>query len=139
MKQILKSIVVFALAISVTNCGDKKETDKYGNEVEENATTATETETTVDPLFAKGQELFEGKGTCTACHKPDTKVIGPSIKEIVKIYKEKGASIAAFINEEGEPIVDPSQYETMKTNFAITKAMTAEERKALEVYMMSFE
>ena len=137
MKQILKSIVVFALAISVTNCGDKKETDKYGNEVEEN--TETTTETSVDPLLAKGQELFEGKGTCTACHKPDAKVIGPSIKEIAKIYKEKGASIGAFINEEGEPIVDPSQYETMKTNFAITKAMTAEERKALEVYMMSFE
>lgn len=137
MKQILKSIVVFALAISVTNCGDKKETDKYGNEVEENIETTTET--SVDPLLAKGQELFEGKGTCTACHKPDTKVIGPSIKEIAKIYKEKGASIAAFINEEGEPIVDPTQYETMKTNFAITKAMSAEERKALEVYMMSFE
>lgn len=137
MKQILKSIVVFALAISVTNCGDKKETDKYGNEVEENAETTTET--SVDPLLAKGQELFEGKGTCTACHKPDAKVVGPSIKEIAKIYKEKGASIAAFINEENEPIVDPSQYDTMKTNFAITKAMTAEERKALEVYMMSFE
>jgi cytochrome c len=137
MKQILKSIVVFALAISVTNCGDKKETDKYGNEVEKNAETTTET--SVDPLLAKGQELFEGKGTCTACHKPDAKVIGPSIKEIAKIYKEKGASIAAFINEEGEPIVDPSQYETMKANFVITKAMTAEERKALEVYMMSFE
>ena len=137
MKQILKSIVVFALAISVTNCGDKKETDKYGNEVEKNAETTTET--SVDPLLAKGQELFEGKGTCTACHKPDAKVVGPSIKEIAKTYKEKGATIAAFINEEGEPIVDPSQYDTMKTNFAITKAMTAEERKALEVYMMSFE
>ena len=137
MKQILKSIVVFALSISLTNCGDKKETDAYGNPVEENSETTTET--TVDPLLAKGQELFEGKGTCTACHKPDAKVVGPSIKEIAKIYKEKGASIAAFINEEGEPIVDPSQYDTMKTNFAITKAMTAEERKALEVYMMSFE
>ena len=137
MKLILKFFSVFALAISLTNCGEKKETDKYGNSVEEN--TETISETRVDPLFAKGQELFEGKGTCTACHKPDIKVIGPSIKEIAKIYKEKGASIAAFINEEGEPIVDPTQYETMKTNFAITKAMTAEERKALEVYMMSFE
>ena len=137
MKLIFKSFAVFTLAISLTNCGDKKETDKYGNEVEKNAETTTET--SVDPLLAKGQELFEGKGTCTACHKPDTKVIGPSIKEIAKIYKEKDASIAAFINEEGEPIVDPSQYETMKTNFAITKAMTAEERKALEIYMMSFE
>lgn len=137
MKHIFKSLGVFALAITLANCGEKKETDKYGNSVEEN--TETISETTVDPLFAKGQELFEGKGTCTACHKPDTKVIGPSINEIAKIYKEKGASIAAFINEEGEPIVDPSQYDTMKTNFAITKAMTAEERKALEVYMMSFE
>ncbi len=137
MKDIVKSLGILALAISLTNCGEKKETDKYGNPVEEN--TETTTETSVDPLLAKGQELFEGKGTCTACHKPDTKVIGPSIKEIAKIYKEKGASIAAFINEEGEPIVDPTQYETMKTNFAITKAMTAEERKALEAYMMSFE
>ena len=137
MKLILKSFAVFTLAISLTNCDEKKETDAYGNPKKEKTEVATET--TVDPLFKKGQELFEGKGTCTACHKPDTKVIGPSIKEIVKIYKEKGASIAAFINEEGEPIVDPSQYDTMKTNFVITKAMTAEERKALEVYMMSFE
>jgi cytochrome c len=66
-------------------------------------------------------------------------VIGPSIQEIAKIYREKGASIAAFINEEGAPLVDPSQYEIMKTNFAVTKAMSEEERKALEVYMMHFE
>ena len=137
MKPIFKSFAVFTLAISLTNCGDKKETDKYGNEVEKNAETTTET--SVDPLLAKGQELFEGKGTCTACHKADTKVIGPAIKDIAKIYKEKGASIASFINEESEAIVDPTQYETMKANFVITKAMTAEERKALEVYMMSFE
>ena len=137
MKPIFKSFAVFTLAISLTNCGEKKETDAYGNPVEENSETTTET--TVDPLLAKGQELFEGKGTCTACHKPDTKVIGPAIKDIAKIYKEKGASIASFINEESEAIVDPTQYETMKANFVITKAMTAEERKALEVYMMSFE
>lgn len=137
MKLILKSLGILALGLSLTNCSDKKETDAYGNPVQEK--TEVVTDTTVDPLLAKGQELFEGKGTCTACHKPDTKVIGPSIKDIAKIYKEKGGSIAAFINEESEPIVDPSQYDTMKTNFAITKAMTAEERKALEIYMMSFE
>jgi cytochrome c len=137
MKLILKSLGVLALGLSLTNCSDKKETDAYGNPVQEK--TEVVTETTVDPLLAKGQELFEGKGTCTACHKADTKVIGPAIKDIAKIYKEKGASIASFINEESDAIVDPSQYETMKANFVITKAMTAEERKALEVYMMSFE
>lgn len=137
MKLILKSFAVFSLAISLTNCGEKKETDAYGNPVQEKSEVAAEP--TVDPLLAKGQELFEGKGTCTACHKADAKVIGPAIKDIAKIYKEKGASIASFINEESKAIVDPSQYETMKANFVITKAMTAEERKALEIYMMSFE
>lgn len=137
MKLILKSFAVFTLAISLTNCGEKKETDAYGNPIQEKSEVAAEP--TVDPLLAKGQELFEGKGTCTACHKADAKVIGPAIKDIAKIYKEKGASIASFINEESKAIVDPTQYETMKANFVITKAMTAEERKALEVYMMSFE
>ena len=137
MKLILKSFAVFTLAISLTNCGEKKETDAYGNPVQEKSEVAAEP--TVDPLLAKGQELFEGKGTCATCHKADVKVVGPAIKDIAKIYKEKGASIASFINGEGEPLVDASQYEIMKANFVITKAMSAEDRKALEAYMMSFE
>ena len=137
MKLIFKSFAVFTLAISLTNCGEKKETDAYGNPVQEK--TEVVTETTVDPLLAKGQELFEGKGTCATCHKADAKTVGPAIKDIAKTYKEKNASIASFINGEGEPLVDPSQYEIMKANFVITKAMSEEDRKALETYMMSIE
>ncbi len=85
-----------------------------------------------------GKNLFEGKGACTACHKPNAKIIGPSLVEISKIYKEKNASIVSFLKEESEPIVDPSQYEVMKTNFTITKTMSEEELKALEEYVMSF-
>lgn len=85
-----------------------------------------------------GKDLFENKGNCVACHQPDKKVIGPSIEEISKIYKEKNASIVSFLKEESEPIVDPSQYEVMKTNFAITKAMSDEELLALEEYIHSF-
>ena len=55
-----------------------------------------------------------------------------------KIYKEQNASIVSFLKEEGKPIVDPSQYEVMKTNFAVTKAMSDDELKALEAYVMSF-
>ena len=124
------------------NCSDKKETDAMGNAVEsmdEVSVEATEPNTAQDLLIAQGQELFEGKGMCATCHKSDVKVIGPSIKEITKIYLEKGASIAVFINGEGKPLVDPSQYEIMKANFAITKAMTQEERDALEAYMMSIQ
>ena len=140
MKTIFKSLAVLALALSLTNCGEKKETDAMGNTIEETPVVVEETaEETVDPQLALGAELFKGKGTCTACHKADEKTVGPSMKEIAKIYKEKGASIAKFINDEGEPLVDPSQYEVMKANFVITKAMTQEERDALDAYVMSFQ
>ena len=97
-------------------------------------------ETSVDKTATKisGQELFEGEGNCIACHKSDQKIIGPSLKEIAKIYKDNKASIVLFLQEKSEPIIDPSQYEIMKTNFAITKSMSEEELKALEDYIFSF-
>ena len=104
-----------------------------GNPINQAATSVNQTPKEL------GKELFEGKGMCATCHKADIKTVGPSIKDIAKIYKEKGASIAEFINDKGEPLVDPSQYEIMKANFVITKTMSADERKALEIYMMSFE
>jgi cytochrome c len=84
-----------------------------------------------------GKTLFEGKGACVDCHKPDVKVIGPSLEDIAKIYKEKNGDMLTFLKGEGEPIVDPSQYAVMKANFAITKTMTEEELKALEAYVYS--
>ena len=137
MKILLKIIRILTFALIATNCSEKKETEANRNPVEEKIETSTRN--SINPLIAKGQELFEGKGMCVACHKSNVKVIGPSIKDIVKIYKEKGASIAAFINDESKPIVDPSQYEIMKANFTITKAMSAEDRKAIETYMMRVE
>ncbi len=86
---------------------------------------------------ALGKELFEGKGNCVACHLPNQKVIGPSIQEIAKTYKTQDADIVAFLKEDAKPIVDPSQYEVMKTNFAITKMMSDEELQAIEAYMYS--
>jgi cytochrome c len=102
-------------------------------------------EETKEPLYPKvaqtpeqlGKEIFEGKGNCIACHQPAQKIVGPSIQEIAQTYKDKNASIVAFLKEESEPIVNPDQYEVMKTNFAITKAMSDEELKALEAYVYS--
>lgn len=84
-----------------------------------------------------GQEIFDGKGMCYSCHKPDQKVIGPSIKEIASIYKEKNADIKLFLLEKSEPIVDPKQYPVMKTNLTITKTFSEEELKAVEAYFYS--
>lgn len=84
-----------------------------------------------------GQEIFDGKGMCYSCHKPDQKVIGPSIKQIAEIYKSKNADIKLFLQEKSDPIVDPSQYAVMKTNFSITKTFSEEELKAVEAYFYS--
>lgn len=100
--------------------------------------TAEATENTALKPEELGKEIFEGKGVCYTCHKEEVKTVGPSIKDIAKIYKEKGGSIVEFLKEKGEPIVDPSQYATMKTNFAITRNLPEEELKALEAYMLSF-
>jgi cytochrome c len=133
MKVYFKLLLSLSIGISIISCGEKKETDAIGNPINQAETSVNQTPK------ALGKELFEGKGMCATCHKADVKTVGPSIKDIAKIYRENGASIADFINEKGEPLVDPSQYEIMKANFVITKAMSAEERKALEIYMMGFE
>lgn len=133
MKKLVLSIAIVVLA----SCGGKKEEEPFGKKQVE-PVSVTEEAATVNPVLEKGKELFNGKGTCTACHKPATKVIGPSLQEISKIYKDKNASIVTFLKGEGEPIVDPSQFEVMKANFAITKNMTDEELQALEAYVMSF-
>ena len=133
MNVYFKLLLTLSIGISIISCGEKKETDAMENPIEQIETSVNQTPKEL------GKELFEGKGMCATCHKADIKTVGPSINDIAKIYKEKGASIADFINDKGEPLVDPSQYEIMKANFVITKAMSADERKALEIYMMSFE
>lgn len=85
-----------------------------------------------------GQKIFDSKGNCYSCHRPDQKIIGPSLEEIAKVYKAKKGNIVAFLKEKAEPIVDPAQYNAMKVNFAITKRMSDEELKALEAYIYSF-
>ena len=84
-----------------------------------------------------GAEIFAGKGACVACHKPDVKLVGPSLQDIAKIYKEKNGDIVTFLKGEGEPIVDPTQYAVMKPNFLVTKTFSDEELKALEAYIYS--
>lgn len=94
-------------------------------------------ETASNQIVEKGKELFFGVGMCHTCHKTDQKIIGPSVEEIIKIYRDKNASVVRFLQGEMEPIVAPEQYEIMKANLAITKKMTLEELQAIEAYMLS--
>ena len=123
----MKKILSLALITLLFSC--KNEAPKEQPLYPETPVSAEETQ------IELGKELFNGKGNCFACHKADQKIIGPSLQEITKIYKEKKGNMYDFLKNDAEPIVDPTQYEVMKTNFAITKAMSDDELNALVAYI----
>jgi cytochrome c len=126
----MKKIVFIVTLLVLVSC--KKESQEPFGKLEETADSAT-----VKSPEVVGKEIFENKGNCIACHLPDKKLIGPSLHDIAKIYKEKNANIVTFLKGDSEPLVDPSQFEVMKTNFAITEEMSDEELQALEAYIYS--
>lgn len=126
----MKKLAILLTFLLFISC--KKEETKKESLYPETQKTAEEKQ------LELGQAVFEGKGNCFACHKPDQKIIGPSIQEIATIYKTQKGNMIAFLKGKADPIVDPSQYEVMKTNFSITKNLPEEELKALEAYFYSF-
>jgi len=119
----MKNIFYFLVLIFFTISCDKKETSK--------------TEKTLSAAsLERGEALFT-ENNCIACHKVDQKIIGPSLQETAKIYKEKKGNMVAFLKEEAEPIVNPALYETMKINLQVTKTMSDEELKSLGMYILS--
>lgn len=125
----MKNLFLFGCFFALISC--KKESEEpFGK--------PTESNTEVKAPEVLGKEIFEGKGNCVACHQADQKIIGPSIQDIAKIYKAKNGNIVDFLKNDAKPLVDPSQYEVMKTNFAITKTMFDDELKGLETYILSF-
>ncbi|TDO83936.1 cytochrome c [Flavobacterium chryseum] len=129
----MKKVLFLSAVLAFASC--KKEAT-------ENVQPTTETYSEGESAEAKtpealGKDIFEGKGNCISCHQVDQKVIGPSIQEIAKIYKDKKGDIVTFLKGNAEPIVDPSQFPVMKTNIPITQAMSDEELKGLEAYIYS--
>lgn len=121
----MKKLVFVLSVLTFISC--KKESQESFGKPE------TSTQTPVD----LGNEIFHGKGACVACHKPDVKLVGPSLQDIAKIYKDKNGDIVTFLKGEGEAIVDPTQYAVMKPNLELTKTFSDEELKALEAYIYS--
>ena len=134
----MKKLFILAATLSLLSC--KKEEAKGGFVPEEKTdyvyTTDGEASASITPEET-GKAIFEGKGNCYSCHRADEQSIGPAIKDISKIYKDKKGSIVSFLKEESDPIVDPEKYSLMKTNFYITKTFTDEELKAVEAYIYS--
>ncbi len=130
---IMKKLLILITTLSLFSCKtEEKKTDNQSSVTVNEGATANLT-----PEQQLGKEIFEGKGNCYTCHKPEEKAIGPAIMEISKIYKTRKGDMVTFLKGEGTPIVDPSQYDVMKTNFYITKTFTDEELKAVEAYIYS--
>ncbi len=123
----MKNLAFFVCLLFLVSC--KKESEETFGQPN-----PTEVSQTPEQL---GKSIFEGKGNCVACHRIDEKLVGPSVKEMAKKYKAQNGDMVSFLKDEAKPIVDPSQYEVMKTNLALTKEMSDEELKGLEAYIYS--
>jgi cytochrome c len=134
-----KILLLFALiAMVLTSCGNdkKKEVQK---ETETSVEKSAEVKQDVGDVLTMGEKLFNEK-TCTTCHQLDTKVIGPSVKDIASMYKEKNGNMVNFLKGTDEAIVDtdPGQVAIMKANLdGFVKDLSDEEIEALVTYMQS--
>ncbi|MBD1262841.1 c-type cytochrome [Maribacter polysiphoniae] len=91
-----------------------------------------------DSQIFLGNRLFSEK-TCITCHDINKKKIGPSIKEIMKVYKSKNGDIFAFLKGNAQPIVDTtaSQVAIMQANInGFLKGISDEELKTISTYML---
>lgn len=136
-----KSVLLLGLAaLFLTSCGDKKK-EEVKKEVEPKVETLKEEVKEVAGNLELGKKLFAEK-TCATCHQADAKVIGPSIKDINKIYADQNGDMIKFLKGEAAAIVDtdPGQVAIMKANLdGFVKDLSDEELAAIAAYMLSVE
>lgn len=85
----------------------KKEAIAKSNEAKAKESTANLTEA------QKGENVF--KQNCTACHKPDVKLVGPPVIEMASIYKGNKAGLQSWIKKPGKKRPDYPQMPGFET------------------------
>lgn len=128
------------------SCGSPNKEKSTTTQSEQSVTEAPKTDTAAPAAApstsaqtaaaSPGEKLFTEK-TCTTCHKPDTKLVGPSLKDIAAAYNGDKDKLKAFLTGEAKPIVDPSQESVMHPQIAITKALPAEQLDQITDYILS--
>ena len=94
-----------------------------------------------DSKIFLGNRLFSEK-TCITCHSVNTIKKGPSVVDIMLVYKENNADIVAFLKGHSKPIVDTtaSQVAIMQDNIdGFLKEITDEELNAIATYMLHID
>lgn len=92
----------------------------------------------VSENVSKGEKLFK-ENNCAICHQLNTKLIGPSLKDISKTYAGKKEKLNSFFKGDSKSIIDPAQHAIMEPQIVITKAMSEEDRMAIVEYLLSIK
>ena len=129
--------LVLLLGVSCSSPGKEKNTTTT---TEKSATSETveKNPKLTEVVASAGQKLYSDKG-CLVCHQINSKLVGPSIKDIAAAYSGNKAGLTAYLKGEGKPIVDPSQASVMQPQIAITKALPADELDAIVDYILSIK
>jgi len=127
-------LFLFLIVILVfSSCNTDKKVEKVTK------TSAPERpELSQDSKIFLGNRLFSEK-TCITCHAVNSKKVGPSVVDIMHVYKKNNADIVAFLKGESKPIVDTtsSQVAIMQANIdGFLKKITEEELDAISTYMI---
>ena len=139
MTKYLVVAVSLVLILGVSRSSTNKENSP--NTITEESAVSETVETSPKPTKAVasvGQKLYSENG-CLVCHQLNTKLVGPSIKDIAAAYSGNKAGLIAYLKGEGEAIVDPSQAALMQPQIAITKALPADELEAMVDYILSIK
>jgi len=121
------------LILVLNSCNtDEKTIKENKNEVPERP------ELSQDSKIFLGNRLFSEK-TCITCHAVNSIKKGPSVVDIMQVYKKNNADIVAFLNGKSKPIVDTtaSQVAIMQANIdGFLQEITDVELNAIATYML---
>jgi cytochrome c len=135
------SFIAASLVLIVgVSCSSPNKEKSTSTTTEKSATSET-VEKSAKPtevVASAGQKLYSDKG-CLVCHQLNTKLVGPSVKDIAAAYSGNKAGLTAFLKGEGKAIVDPSQASVMQPQIAITKALPTDELNAIVDYILSIK
>jgi len=129
----MRCLLLFMGVLMMAGC----KMDKKSQEVKENVM-PQRGELSLDSQIFLGNRLFSEK-TCITCHDVNSIKKGPSVKEIMKVYKEKNGDIVAFLKGQAKPIVDTTatQVAIMQANIdGFLKNISDEELRTIATYML---
>ncbi|MCP4978653.1 MAG: c-type cytochrome [Maribacter sp.] len=129
----MRLVSIFILFLMVCGCNRAKKAEG----VKDNGVPARP-ELSKDSQIFLGNRLFSEK-TCITCHAVDQQKDGPSVIEIMTVYKEKNGDIVAFLKGKTHPIVDTtaSQVAIMQANIdGFLKDISDVELNAIATYML---